>query len=154
MFALRRWIGVLLAVLALGIAGLGWPGPAAAEPNAPLKLTFDKTLSDPAGVWTGTVDGACGAGTLTTTLTALRIDGPIWNVAFEWDVDGADCAFVAHLSGTLNTRTGRVIMNGTVVDGDEWLVGAQVHEEGQLVDPELLQFQGTIQVMPGSADGG
>lgn len=153
MFASRRWIVVLLFVLAMSVAGLAWAGPVAAEPNAPLIVTFDKTLSDPAGVWTGTVDGACGEGTLTTTLTALRIDGPIWNVAFDWDVDGADCAFVAHLKGTLNTRTGRVIMNGTVVDGDESLSGAQVHEEGQLVNPEILRFRGTIQVMPATAGG-
>jgi hypothetical protein len=45
--------------------------------------------------------------------------------------------------------TGAVIMNGTVVDG--FLQGAQVHEEGQLVDAATLRFEGTIQVMPATA---
>ena len=37
-------------------------------------------------------------------------------------------------------------MNSTVVDG--FLQGAQVHEEGQLVDAATLRFEGTIQIMP------
>jgi hypothetical protein len=40
-------------------------------------------------------------------------------------------------------------MDGTVVDG--FLQGAQVHEEGQLVDPATLGFEGTIRVMPSTA---
>jgi hypothetical protein len=40
-------------------------------------------------------------------------------------------------------------MNGTVVEG--FLEGAQVHEEGQLVDPAALRFQGSIRLMPGTA---
>jgi hypothetical protein len=36
-------------------------------------------------------------------------------------------------------------MNGTVVDG--YLYGAQVHEEGQLLDAATLRFEGTITVM-------
>ena len=58
-------------------------------------------------------------------------------------------SFTAHLSGVLNNVTGAVIMNGTVVDG--FLQGAQVHEEGQLVDAATLRFEGTIQVMPATA---
>jgi hypothetical protein len=40
-------------------------------------------------------------------------------------------------------------MDGTVVKG--YLEGAQVHEEGQLVDPAILRFQGSIQIMPATA---
>jgi hypothetical protein len=40
-------------------------------------------------------------------------------------------------------------MNGTVVDG--FLQGAQVHEEGQLVNAATLRFEGTIRVMPATA---
>ena len=40
-------------------------------------------------------------------------------------------------------------MDGTVVDG--FLQGAQVHEEGQLVDAATLAFEGSIQVMPSTA---
>jgi hypothetical protein len=40
-------------------------------------------------------------------------------------------------------------MNGTVVDG--YLLGAQVHEEGRLLDPATLHFAGFLRLMPGSA---
>ena len=89
-------------------------------------------------------------GDLRTELTALQITGPIWHVEFNWIIDAGQYSFTAHLKGTLNTLTGQVVMNGTVVDG--WLLGAQVHEEGQLVDPNTLRFQGTIQIMPATSD--
>jgi hypothetical protein len=41
-------------------------------------------------------------------------------------------------------------MNGTVTS-DGYLAGAQVHEQGELVDPDTLEFQGVIQVMPATA---
>jgi hypothetical protein len=41
-------------------------------------------------------------------------------------------------------------MDGTVVDG--WLVGAQVHEQGQLIDPATGRFQGRILIFPATAD--
>ena len=40
-------------------------------------------------------------------------------------------------------------MDGTVVGG--WLSGAQVHEEGQLVDLATLRFTGEIRIAPASA---
>jgi hypothetical protein len=43
----------------------------------------------------------------------------------------------------------RAASRGTVVEG--WLSGAQVHEEGQLVDPATLRFVGEIEIMPASA---
>jgi hypothetical protein len=68
-------------------------------------------------------------------------------VTFDWIIDAGERSFVADLRGTLNTNTGRVVMNGTVVEG--WLLGARVHEQGQLVDPETLRFVGQIRVMRG-----
>ena len=58
-------------------------------------------------------------------------------------------SFVADLAGVLNIETGAVVMNGTVVEG--YLLGAQVHEEGQLIDADTLRFQGTIQVTAAEA---
>ena len=86
---------------------------------------------------------------LTTRLTSLRVSGPIWHVRFDWIVHAGAQSFVADLGGILNTDTGRVVMDGTVVDG--WLRGARVHEEGQLVDSQTLHFVGTIRLMPASA---
>lgn len=119
----------------------------AASASEPLRLSFDKSSVAP-GVWHGTVDGDISGG-LTTMLTDLRIAGPIWHVQFDWIISAGDSSFVAALSGTLNTETGAVIMNGTVVEG--FLAGAQVHEEGQLVDAAALRFQGSIQLMPATA---
>jgi tetratricopeptide (TPR) repeat protein len=74
------------------------------------------------------------------------------HVEFDWIIDADDDAydFTARLSGILNTRTGSVVMNGAVVEG--WLLGARVHEEGQLVDPATLGFEGSIRLMPATAD--
>jgi hypothetical protein len=116
---------------------------------AHIELSFDKTaVAD--GVWQGTIDGDI-TGTLETRLTERRISGPIWHVRFDWIISAGDQSFVADLRGTLNNNTGAVVMNGTVVEG--YLLGARVHEEGQLVDAATLQFQGSIRLMPATAVG-
>lgn len=137
----------ILIVLVLALALL--PQAVAAGNNAPVNLTFSKQSSG-SGTWEGTVSGDL-EDQLTTILTDLRVSGPIRHVEFDWIVDATGDAndFTAHLSGILNTETGSVVMNGTVVEG--WLLGAQVHEEGQLVDPATLAFEGTIRIMPGTA---
>lgn len=140
-----------IGMLALALFGLMvGPRPAAAHDGAaPVYLTFDKSQVDPSGIWEGSVGGDLN-GDLRTELTGLEINGPIWNVTFDWIVDTGDGhSFTATLSGILNTNTGKVVMNGVVSEG--WLEGAQVHEEGQLVDPATGQFQGTIRIMPPSA---
>ena len=114
----------------------------------PVRLNFDKSIADPDNfIWEGSVTGDV-EGSLTTALLDLKETGPIWHVEFDWiiDADDPEESFTARLTGILNNNTGSVVMNGTVVDG--WLEGARVHEEGQLVDPEILNFVGTIQVNP------
>lgn len=136
-----------LLVFAIAIAAV----PAQAQRlqnNAPVLLHFDKSSIGP-GIWEGSVSGDV-TGSLRTELTSLRIAGPIWHVTFDWIIDAGEHSFTARLKGTLNTLTGRVVMNGTVVDG--WLLGAQVHEEGLLIDPATLRFQGKIRVMSATAD--
>lgn len=140
-------VGVLLlAVFALLVG----PAPAVAHEGAePVELTFEKVLVGPGYVWAGSVDGDLQGG-LVTELTALEISGAIWLVEFDWIVDtGDEHSFTAHLQGILNTTTGAVVMNGVVTEG--WMEGAQVHEEGQLVNPATSAFQGTIQIMTRSA---
>jgi hypothetical protein len=119
-----------------------------AQENAPVHLTFDKSSVEP-GIWEGTVAGDV-EGNLTTELRDLRVNGPIWHVEFDWIIDAGDQSFTARLTGVLNTNTGRVVMNGAVIEG--WLEGARVHEEGQLIDPDTLRFQGAILLMPATAD--
>jgi hypothetical protein len=143
---MRRTILLLAAVIAVASLNAA-AAPQAGASSAPVQLTFDKSAVS-AGVWQGTVAGDLSGG-LTTVLTELRIAGPVGHVRFDWIVDAGGSSFVADLRGTLNTETGAVVMNGTVVEG--FLEGAQVHEEGQLVDPAALRFRGTIRLMPASA---
>lgn len=121
--------------------------PLAAVNAAPVRLEFHKCMVDPAGVWEGQVTGDIN-GDLQTVLTDLRVTGAIWHVRFDWIISGDD-AFTADLAGTLNTRTGGVVMNGRVVDGH--LDGARVHEQGELVDPVNSCFAGTIDILPATA---
>ena len=137
---------VLLLVLSIVLGRM--PEAVRAQGNAPVYLTFDKSSVAP-GVWEGTVAGDV-EGNLTTVLRDLRVTGPIWHVEFDWIIDAGDQSFTARLTGILNTNTGYVVMNGTVIEG--WLEGAQVHEDGQLIDPDTLRFQGAIRLMPATAD--
>lgn len=122
-----------------------------AQMSAPVNLTFAKVATDPAGIWQGTVGGDI-TGQLETRLLSKTESGPVWHVSFDWIVTADDPAqsFTARLKGTLHTTTGKVVMNGQVTEG--WLEGAQVHEEGQLTNPETLAFEGKIRIMAGSAN--
>jgi hypothetical protein len=120
---------------------------AAASPHPLLHLQFAKCATGP-GVWEGQVTGDV-IGDLRTELRELAVTGSIWHVRFDWIIEAGEPSFVGDLSGTLNLATGRVVMNGTVSEGQG--EGARVHEEGQLVDPELSCFEGTIRVMTHSS---
>ncbi|MDP8905595.1 MAG: hypothetical protein M3N29_09860 [Chloroflexota bacterium] len=116
--------------------------------NAPIRISFDKSIVDPGGVWEGTVSGAVDGDLTTHLLAAPDETGQVWHVSFDWVVvaDDPDYSFVALTEGILNLRTGRVVMNGTVDSG--WMAGARVHEEGQLIDAASLRFQGEITILP------
>jgi len=139
----------LIVLLSLMMSVLLLVGGVAAESSAPVYLSFEK--ADPEGdfVWNGTVDGDVSGG-LETQLLSARPSSKILHVEFDWTVDAGDQSFTARLKGTLDTKTGKVIMNGTIIDG--WLEGAQVHEEGQMIDLANSGFVGTIRIMPATAD--
>jgi hypothetical protein len=116
----------------------------------PLQVDFVKHVTNPASFeFAGTTSGDAGA-TLTSRLVSLDAStGVSLHITFDWFVHAGDRSFTARTSGTWNTLTGRVGMNGRVIDG--YLEGARVHEEGQLVDPATLTFQGFLQLMPDTA---
>jgi hypothetical protein len=121
----------------------------ASTANAPVRVTFDKHLVD-AGTLTfaGTTDGDA-PGTLTSQVVTIEaVTGPVYHVTFDWFVSAGAKSFVARTSGIWNTERGLVTMNGSVTSG--YLTGAQVHEQGELVDASTLRFQGVIQVIPGT----
>ena len=139
----RIFLIVILAVCALAIFPQNAYASTAAD-FSPVQIQFDKQ-GGANGIWNGTVSGDV-EGSLTTQLLSLQPAGPILKVRFAWIVSAGAHSFTAVLDGTLNTLTGQVEMDGRIVDG--WLVGAQVHEQGQLVDPQLSRFQGTIAIFP------
>lgn len=71
-------------------------------------------------------------------------NGDVLEVTFVWEISAHSHSFVAVTDGTLNLQTGAVILDGVVTEG--WLVGASVHEEGQLVDASLSRYQGVIEL--------
>jgi hypothetical protein len=145
---MRRCSLVPLALVTFGATLLiGASAPAAATSNEPVRLSFDKSLVVP-GVWQGSVSGDID-GLLMTRLLGLDVSGPIRHVRFDFIVAAGDSSFTTRLSGILSTETGAVVMDGTVTRG--YLLGARVHEEGQLLDPATLRFVGTIRLMPATA---
>jgi hypothetical protein len=146
---MSKKLSIVLVALLLAVALV--PGTATADSSKPVRLTFEKQIVHPNGIWEGSVGGDV-EGDLTTVLRELRVAGPIWHVTFDWIVDADDdnYDFTARLYGILNTDTGSVVMDGTVTEG--WSKGAQVHEEGQLVAPATYGFEGTIRIMPATAN--
>lgn len=136
--------GATIAALALAAVPVALIQPAAAAPDsAPLIWTFDK-CAVAEGVWQGTAHGPAGVGEeLETRLTGLRQTDDVLHVDFDWQVGDT---YLAKLSGILNLKTGAVVMNGRVAEGEH--AGSRVHEEGQLYDPENSCFAGTIRVLP------
>jgi hypothetical protein len=136
----------IAALVLAATAPVALAGPAAAVPeSAPLIWTFDKCSVGP-GMWQGTAIGPTGASeSLETQLTSSRQTGNVLQVEFNWQVG---TTYLAQLSGILNLKTGAVVMNGPVTEGQ--YVGSQVHEEGQLYDPVNSCFSGTIRVIPAS----
>jgi hypothetical protein len=137
-----RLLAAVLAVAAsVGIAA----GAATAQPK-PLVVTFEKHLVDLASLSFEGTSGGRAKGALESRMVpgSLTIDGPIWHFAFDWIVDATaeHKSFVARTTGTFDTNTGLVVMDGVVTEG--WYEGASVHEEGRLLDPETFTFAGEL----------
>ena len=113
-----------------------------AQGDGDVNLTFQKAASGE-GTWAGTVDGDV-QGNLETVLLTVDNSNPVWDVEFDWIIDAGDRSFTARMAGTLNSETGAVEMDGEVING--WMLGARVHEKGQMVDAETSAFEGVIQL--------
>jgi hypothetical protein len=152
---------VALSAAACGDAPTAIPSPGnapalalhGAAPSAqPVRLQFEKCIVDPVnGIWEGEVKGDID-GDLRTELLELQVTGKVWHVRFHWIITAGEQSLVADLSGILNLGTGRVVMNGRVVQDEGFgFIEAQVHEEGQLVDAANSCFVGDILIMPATA---
>jgi hypothetical protein len=135
-----------------------------ASGGAPIEVSFTKWITAypaMAGVTDGDVPG-------TFAGAVLGLDpfdnGTIVQIEAQYGVAAANPAhsFVAHIVGKQNNTTQAAVLNGTVTSG--WLVGAQVHVTYDVINPapgascvpaapvNSPCFQGTIRILPGSAN--
>jgi hypothetical protein len=119
-------------------------GPALADGARPTYVTFDKHYVGD-GQFEGTTGGAA-PGTVHTVCNLAPNSAVLVRLTCDWQISAGERSFDAPLTGTLNWETGNVVMNGEVASG--WQAGAQVHETGHLVNPETLEFAGTIRIQP------
>lgn len=144
---MKRLTILVLALASVAVAvGVAQAQAHRSKPK-PIVVTFEKHVVDPVNfVFQGTTGGKA-KGTLESRLVSLTVDGPIYHVTFDWIVTAKakHKSFVARTTGTWDTTTGRVVMDGEVTRG--WHRGAPVHEEGQLIDPATLTFAGEIQIL-------
>ena len=146
----------------------GVAGVAGAQTHAsgghPVEVTFTKWVTAfpaMAGVTGGDVPGTFAG----TVLSRDPFDnGTIVQLEARYEVTGADPAhsFVAHIEGKQNNPTMKAVLNGAVTEG--WLVGAQVQVTYDVIQPPAGTscvpaapvnsrcFQGTIRILPGSAN--
>jgi hypothetical protein len=128
------------------------------EVGRPVEVTFTKWLVDPA---TRDFVGFTGGEVVGTMATRVLRSTPFDNgviVQLEARYGVIDPSglhsFTAHVQGQRNTETASAVLNGLITDG--WLVGAQVQVKFDVITPcqfgtRNVCFQGTIRVMPGSA---
>ena len=144
-----------------GVAGVG---AQQASGGAPVEVTFTKWITAfpaMAGVTGGDVPGTFAGAVLSRDPFE---NGTIVQLEARYGVTAADTehSFVAHIGGKQNNTTQEAVLNGTVTSG--WLVGAQVHVTYEVIVPATgtscvpaapvnrTCFQGTIRILPGSAN--
>lgn len=144
----RRAIALLPLLAALAMSGAVAAQPAAAS-NAATVISFEKRWIEPGHYLGATGDG----GTIEMWLYGVSFVGNVQKFTATLQLSVGGRSLTAILDGQFNFSTGRVVLNGVVVDG--WLAGAQVHEESQFtgIDPATggPTFAGTVQLMPASA---
>jgi hypothetical protein len=127
----------------------------ATSPPRRLALGYVKTESGLETFnWFGNVSGGIN-GDLETQVTGFFASGHILHIQTVWTVTNASGGknFIANLDGTLDTNSGKLLLNGAIVNG--YLVGARVHDEGVLTGFTGVGgtiFEGSLWIMPGSAD--
>ncbi len=145
------------ALAALAVTLLFQTSSSGADNSAPVRLTFEKSFAGggPAPYlahFTGTFGGDF-SGTLWVGLLVREvIDQQQQIIHLEADyvftADDGIHSFIAHVEGDSNLHTDKAVLNGVVTAG--WLEGAQVHDEFDVLGGG--HFQGTMRIMPASAD--
>jgi hypothetical protein len=142
-------VAILLLLLAALTASLTFAARPATASNAATVITFEKRWIEPGHYLGTTGDGDA----IEMRVYDVSFAGNVQKFSATLQLTLGDRSLTAVLDGQFNFSTGRVVLNGAVVDG--WLAGAQVYEESQYTgdDPETggPTFAGTVRLMPGSA---
>jgi hypothetical protein len=141
-----RLLAALVAVLAATAAWSLTAAPVATASSAPVRIPFDKHYDAALGYYVGT---ACDGGTIAVRVLDAHSAGQVQHLTAQFDVTIGMRSFTAILDGDFNSVTRRTLLNGTITSG--WLQGAQVHEEGQLVNADTGHFVGELRLLPESA---
>ena len=162
-----------LIVLSLCLAGVACNGqataptaPSSAIPSVslqaqadsqPVEVTFTKWFPVPGTMqMVGTTDERGDPGTYSgALLRRTPLNDEIAELEARYQVINASGhSFTAMIQGKSHISTGHATLNGVVTEG--WAVGAQVHVTFDRVSctmaPNGICFEGTIRVMPGSAN--
>jgi hypothetical protein len=147
-----------------GVAGVG--AQTQASSGAPIEVTFTKWGTGAPGMFTGVTGGDVPGMFVGTVLSSDPFEnGTIVQLEARYEVTGdADPthSFKAHIEGKRNVPTQHAVLNGTVIEG--WLVGAQVQVTFDVIAAQAgiscvpqapvnrTCFQGTIRILPGSAN--
>ena len=122
---------------------------ARADDRGPLRITFKKCAADD-GSLRGRVDGDCGPGTVVFTYLSVEPGQAIWRFAGEYTIETApDCFFKAVCDGTVDVRSGHIVLNGAVTEGRH--LGAQVQVRAQ-ASADLSCSKGTMTITPSGED--
>jgi len=122
---------------------------ARADDRGPLRTTFKKCAADD-GSLRGRVDGDCGPGTVVFTYLSVEPGQAIWRFAGEYTIETTpDCSFKAVCDGTVDVRSGHIVLNGAVTEGRH--LGAQVQVRAQ-ASADLSCSKGTMTITPSGED--
>ena len=117
-------------------------------------ITFQKCFvadaDDPfGGPFVGTVDGDCGVGTVVAKFVTLIPGKGIWRFSAEYTITTPGCSFKTVCAGIEDVRTGHIVLNGVVTEGDH--LGARVKVRAQ-DNADLTCSHGTITITPSAPE--
>ena len=124
--------------------------------SRPVEVTFTKWFPAPGTAMVGVTDEAGDPGIYAgVLLRRTPLNDEIAELEAQYQVINASGhSFTAMIEGKSHITSGHATLNGVVTEG--WSVGAQVHVTFDKVPcaeaPNGVCFQGTIRVMPGSAN--
>jgi hypothetical protein len=115
-----------------------------------MRIIFNKCQTSP-GILQGTVEGDCGAGTIYFQQLPGKVVGPeVVRFAGEYTITTAQCSFKAVCAGIRVVSTGKITLNGVVIEASQGPnVGDRVRVEAQaLIEQGVNCSAGTMTVAP------